>query len=76
MSDEDVPLKVSQLKTEKKNYNINSANNRNREMNKNEEDKDNENENDNEVRTNSEVRNTYNNINKNKLGDKIIRYKK
>jgi len=72
VSDEDVPLKVSQLKTEKKNYNINSANNRNREMNKNEEDKDNENENDNEVRTNSEVRNTYNNINKNKLGDKII----
>ena len=72
VSDEDVPLKVSQLKTEKKNYNINSANNRNRELNKNEEDKDNENENDNEVRTNSEVRNTYNNINKNKLGDKII----
>ena len=75
VSDEDVPLKVSQLKTEKKNYNINSANNRNREMNKNEEDKDNENENDNEVRTNSEVRNTYNNINKNKLGDKIINEK-
>ena len=44
-------------------------------MNKNEEDKDNENENDNEVRTNSEVRNTYNNINKNKLGDKIINEK-
>ena len=71
-SDEDVPLKVSQLKTEKGNYIINSSNNRNKERNNYDVEKENDNEIDNETRTNSEVRDTFPNLKKNKLGDKII----
>ena len=70
-SDEDVPLKVSQLKTEKGNYIINNSNNRNKENNYDEE-KENDNEIENETRTNSEVRDTFPNLKKNKLGDKMI----
>ena len=71
-SDEDVPLKVSQLKTEKGNYINNSSNNRNKERNNYDVEKENDNEIDNETRTNSEVRDTFPNLKKNKLGDKII----
>ena len=70
-SDEDVPLKVSQLKTEKGNYLINNSNNRNKEKNNYDEEKENDNEIDNETRTNSEVRDTFPNLKKNKLGDKL-----
>ena len=70
-SDEDVPLKVSQLKTEKGNYIINNSNNRNKEKNNYDEEKENDNEIDNETRTNSEVRDTFPNLKKNKLGDKL-----
>ena len=70
-SDEDVPLKASQLKTEKGNYIINNSNNRNKENNYDEE-KENDNEIENETRTNSEVRDTFPNLKKNKLGDKMI----
>ena len=72
-SDEDVPLKVSQLKTEKGNYIINNSNNRNKEKNNYDEEKENDNDNeiDNETRTNSEVRDTFPNLKKNKLGDKL-----
>ena len=71
ISNEDVPLKVSQLKTEKGNYIINNSNNRNKENNYDEE-KENDNEIENETRTNSEVRDTFPNLKKNKLGDKMI----
>ena len=70
-SDEDVPLKVSQLKTEKGNYIINNSNNRNKEKNNYDEEKENDNEIDNETRTNSEVRDTFPNLKKNKLGNKL-----
>ena len=70
ISNEDVPLKVSQLKTEKGNYIINNSNNRNKENNYDEE-KENDNEIENETRTNSEVRDTFPNLKKNKLGDKL-----
>ena len=71
ISNEDVPLKVSQLKTEKGNYIINNSNNRNKEKNNYDEEKENDNEIDNETRTNSEVRDTFPNLKKNKLGDKL-----
>ena len=72
ISNEDVPLKVSQLKTEKGNYIINNSNNRNKEKNNYDEEKENDNEIENETRTNSEVRDTFPNLKKNKLGDKMI----
>ena len=72
ISNEDVPLKVSQLKTEKGNYIINNSNNRNKEKNNYDEEKENDNEIENETRTNSEVRDTFPNLKKNKLGDKTI----
>ena len=65
-SDEDVPLKVSQLKSEKANYFVNNAINRNKEKINYDEEKENEFEIDNETRTNSEVRDTYSNLKKNK----------
>ena len=74
-SDDDVPLKVSQLKTEKGNYIVNNAIKKNLEKNNYDEEKENEGEIDNETRTNSEVRDTYPNYKKNKLGDKIIEEK-
>ena len=65
-SDEDVPLKVSQLKSEKANYFVNNAINRNKEKINYDEEKENEFEINNETRTNSEVRDTYSNLKKNK----------
>ena len=65
-SDEDVPLKVSQLKSEKANYFVNNAINRNKEKINYDEEKENEFEIDNETRTNSELRDTYSNLKKNK----------
>ena len=59
-SEEDVPLKVSQLKTEKGNYIVNNGINKNKEKNNYDEEKENECEIDNETRTNSEARDTYN----------------
>ena len=70
-SEEDVPLKVSQLKTEKGNYIVNNGINKNKEKNNYDEEKENECEIDNETRTNSEARDTYN-LKKNKIGDKMI----
>ena len=74
-SDEDVPLKVSQLKTEKGNYLINNSNNRNKEKNNYDEEKENDNEIDNETRTNSEVRDTFPNLKKNKFEDNKFQIK-
>ena len=74
-SEEDVPLKVSQLKSEKSNYIINSAANRNKEKNDYDEEKDNDFEIENETRTNSEVKEPHTNFKKNKLLDKKIEEK-
>ena len=74
-SEEDVPLKVSQLKTEKGNYIINSAANRNKEKNNYDEEKENDFEIENETRTNSEVKEPHSNFKKNKLLDKKIEEK-
>ena len=74
-SEEDVPLKVSQLKTEKGNYIINSAANRNKEKNNYDEEKDNDFEIENETRTNSEVKEPHTSFKKNKLLDKKIEEK-
>ena len=74
-SDEDVPLKVSQLKSEKANYFVNNAINRNKEKINYDEEKENEFEIDNETRTNSEVRDIYSNLKKNKQ-EEIIPIKK
>jgi len=74
-SEEDVPLKVSQLKTEKGNYIINSAANRNNEKNNYDEEKENDLEIENETRTNSEVKEPHTNFKKNKLLDKKIEEK-
>jgi hypothetical protein len=74
-SEEDVPLKVSQLKTEKGNYIINSAANRNKERNNYDEEKENDFEIENETRTNSEVKEPHSNFKKNKLLDKKIEEK-
>ena len=74
-SDDDVPLKVSQLKTEKGNYIVNNAIKKNLDKNNYDEEKENEGEIDNETRTNSELRDTYPNFKKNKLGDKMIEEK-
>ena len=71
-SEEDVPLKVSQLKTEKGNYITSNSNRRINEKNIYDEEKETEFEIENETRTNSEVREPYTNNKKNKLGDKII----
>ena len=63
-SEEDVPLKVSQLKTEKGNYIINSAANRNKEKNNYDGEKENDFEIENETRTNSEVKEPHTNFKK------------
>ena len=68
-SDRDIPLKVSQLNTEKGNYIVKSAKNINIQKNNYDEEKENEFEIENETRTNSEVREPYNNFKKNKLGE-------
>ena len=74
-SEEDVPLKVSQLKSEKGNYIINSAANRNKEKNDYDEEKEIDFEIENETRTNSEVKEPHTNFKKNKLLDKKIEEK-
>ena len=71
-SEEDVPLKVSQLKTEKGNYITSNSNRRINEKNIYDEEKEAEFEIENETRTNSEVREPYTSNKKNKFGDKII----
>ena len=68
-SDRDIPLKVSQLNIEKGNYIVKSAKNINIQKNNYDEEKENEFEIENETRTNSEVREPYNNFKKNKLGE-------
>ena len=75
-SDEDVPLKVSQLKSEKGNYIINSAKIRNKEKINYDEEKENEFEMDNETRTNSEVKEAYSNFKKNNLGEEKFQINK
>jgi len=75
-SERDIPLKVSQLNTEKGNYIIKSAKNIIKENNNYDEEKDNEFEIENETRTNSEVKDPYNNFKKNKLGEEKFQINK